>query len=50
MLWLAQVLLSMQRLVNALGTASPSCYPVLIPMMQVCTDPNQVLCQTVLVD
>ncbi|CAL8468538.1 g8078 [Coccomyxa elongata] len=36
-----QVLLSMQRLINALGTASPSCYPVLIPMVQVCTDPNQ---------
>lgn len=39
-----QVLLALQRLVNALGAESPSAYPLLIPVLQLCTDPNQVCC------
>ena len=39
---LAQVLMSLQRLVNALGMGCPSSYPFLIPILRLCTDPNQV--------
>jgi hypothetical protein len=43
-----QVLLALQRLVNALGTESPSSYPVLVPILQISTDPNQVPSPTIL--
>lgn len=36
------MLISLQRLVNALGTQSPSSYPFLLPLLNVCTDPGQV--------
>ena len=38
----AQVLLALQRLTHALGADSPSCYPVLLPLLAVSTDVNQV--------
>ena len=36
-----QVLLTLQRLVNALGTDSPRCYDLLLPILRHCTDINQ---------
>ncbi|KAK9830439.1 hypothetical protein WJX72_011753 [[Myrmecia] bisecta] len=36
-----QILLALQRLVNALGVDSPSCYPLLLPILKHCTDINQ---------
>lgn len=36
-----QVLLALQRLVNALGTDSPRCYDLLLPILRHCTDINQ---------
>ncbi len=38
----AQVLLALQRVVNALGSESPACYPLLLPVLRLCTDPSQV--------
>ena len=35
------MLLALQRLVNALGTDSPQCYDLLLPILQHCTDINQ---------
>ena len=37
-----QVLVALQRLVNALGTDAPAAYPLLLPILQLCTDINQV--------
>ena len=37
-----QILLAIQRVVNALGMESPSTYPLILPILQQCTDPNQV--------
>lgn len=39
---LPQVLVALQRLVNALGPESPACYPLLLPVLRLCTDPAQV--------
>lgn len=36
-----QVLVALQRLVNALGTDAPAAYPLLLPILQLCTDINQ---------
>ena len=36
-----QVLSTLQRLVNALGTDSPTCYDLLLPILRHCTDINQ---------
>lgn len=36
-----QVLLALQRLVNALGAESPACYPLVLPVLRLCTDINQ---------
>ena len=35
-----QVILALQRLVNALGSESPATYPVLLPALQYATDPG----------
>ena len=37
-----QVLVALQRLLNALGAESPSSYPILQPLLRHCTDPGQV--------
>ena len=37
-----QVLQTLQTLVNALGTQSTQCYPVLLPVLRHCTDISQV--------
>ena len=39
---LLQVLLALQRLVNALGPDSPGCYSLLLPILQQCTSIHQV--------
>ena len=36
-----QVLLALQRLVNALGAESPAAYPLVLPVLRICTDPGQ---------
>ena len=38
-----QILLSIQRIVNSLGMECPSTYPLVIPILQQCTDPEQVI-------
>lgn len=43
-LLLLQVLLALQRLVNALGPDSPGCYTLLLPILQQCTSIHQVCC------
>ena len=40
---LLQVLVTLQSLVNALGTQSTQCYPILLRVLQYCTDVSQVL-------
>lgn len=37
-----QVLLALQRLVNALGMDSPASYTLLLPILQQCTSIDQV--------
>ncbi len=37
-----QVLLALQRLVNALGMDSPACYNLLLPILHQCTSIDQV--------
>ena len=37
-----QILLALQRVVNSLGVESPTTYPLLLPILQLCTDVNQV--------
>lgn len=37
----AQVLVALQRLVHALGAESPAAYPLVLPVLKLCTDPNQ---------
>ena len=37
-----QVLLALQKLVNALGPESPGCYPLLLPILQHSLDISQV--------
>ena len=37
-----QVLVALQRLINALGPDCPASYGILQPLLQHCTDPNQV--------
>lgn len=37
-----QILVSLQRLVHALGTDSWACYPLLVQLLPYCTDINQV--------
>lgn len=36
-----QVLVALQRLVHSLGPESPSTYPMLLPVLKLCTDPHQ---------
>jgi hypothetical protein len=36
-----QVLVALQRLINALGPDSTTSYGILQPLLQHCTDPNQ---------
>lgn len=36
-----QIMVALQRLIHAMGVDSPMCYPVLFPVLQVATDPNQ---------
>ena len=36
-----QVLVTLQRLVHALGAESPATYPLLLPVLRLCTDPGQ---------
>ena len=36
------MLVALQRLVNALGPECPACYPLLMPVLRLCTDPTQV--------
>lgn len=38
----SQILMSIQRIVNSLGRDSPSAYPLVIPILQQCTDQTQV--------
>ena len=37
-----QVLVALQKLLNALGPDSPASYAILEPLLRHCTDPNQV--------
>lgn len=37
----AQVLVALQRLTFALGPESPAAYPLLLPVLRLCTDPAQ---------
>ena len=39
--WTSQVLLAVQRLVNVLGPHSPALNPLLLPLLQYATDPDQ---------
>ena len=36
-----QIMVALQRLIHALGSASPSTYPVLLPVLSVAADPTQ---------
>lgn len=36
-----QVLVTLQRLVHALGAESPATYPLVLPVLSMCTDPSQ---------
>lgn len=33
--------MALQRLVHALGPESPMTYPIVLPVLRLCTDPNQ---------
>ncbi len=37
----SQVLVALQRLVHALGAESPAAYPLVLPVLKLCTDPHQ---------
>ncbi len=37
----SQVLVTLQRLVHALGAESPATYPLVLPVLRLCTDPSQ---------
>lgn len=36
-----QVLVALQRLVHALGAECPAAYPLVLPVLKLCTDPHQ---------